>query len=625
VENRRWLVRGNLVKALRHLRYPDRERVLWIDALSINQGNSPEALREREHQIRLMKHVYSIAGHVIVWMGVPDNELAEFIREYLTGSKSLVSSLKPEDARLILFIFRIQQFDWWKRLWVLQEVALASSVTAYFANICVSFDRLLNELSLVKDLLRNFIDGHGDSIIWQITALSLQSSLSINPGIFHELRQLSSCYEIKIQSRIQTRKDHVQNKNVGVNTQKIFQDFANCVVRFRYHRTSIPLDKLYSLLGLFPDLVGNELAPRYDEDVACMYARSTIHIIRSSGSLYLLSQAQIPFNSVPTYAASLPSWVPDWTASPHQGTEWLCAPYRESREKLFDASSGARCIVQRRDGNQTLGLRGVMIDVISSCHNYSETHLPITFEEWWDQTQGWRKLAGVYQMQGIPRSENEVGSNVRDPHLQQNSKDCEEIAAIYNNDYIGGGKRNQAYWRTLMQGCGPALDRPESPRRPISYSLSYKQPDNRLHSTFLRKLSLCSEGDLEMCNFFSQSPRPLENVNPNPLLSHLRLTLARQTFFVTDDGFIGMSPAKLEPGDQVWVLAGGSHPFVLREDKLQRGYYKLIGETYVDGIMLYGDINKPYASRRTREQLNTGSGHQDLGHNSDVWEEVWLR
>ena len=105
-----------------------------MDRCSVNQGSSVEALRERGHQIQLMKYVYSIARHVVVWMGLPDDELAEFIQDYLTGPKSLVSGLEPMDGKLILFIFRIQQFEWWKRLWVLQEAALASDVTVYFGS-----------------------------------------------------------------------------------------------------------------------------------------------------------------------------------------------------------------------------------------------------------------------------------------------------------------------------------------------------------------------------------------------------------------------------------------------------------------------------------------------------------
>jgi hypothetical protein len=37
LESRRWLIRRNLVTAHRYLRYEDRTRIMWIDALPINQ------------------------------------------------------------------------------------------------------------------------------------------------------------------------------------------------------------------------------------------------------------------------------------------------------------------------------------------------------------------------------------------------------------------------------------------------------------------------------------------------------------------------------------------------------------------------------------------------------------
>ncbi|KAK4112968.1 HET-domain-containing protein, partial [Canariomyces notabilis] len=55
----------NLFQALRHLRLPDSARVLWIDAICINQSD----LRERNHQVQQMADVYSRAQQVIAWIG----------------------------------------------------------------------------------------------------------------------------------------------------------------------------------------------------------------------------------------------------------------------------------------------------------------------------------------------------------------------------------------------------------------------------------------------------------------------------------------------------------------------------------------------------------------------------
>lgn len=49
-----WLkIRKNLAAALRHLRYPDRPRTLWIDAIYINQAD----IEERGRQVKRMSQI----------------------------------------------------------------------------------------------------------------------------------------------------------------------------------------------------------------------------------------------------------------------------------------------------------------------------------------------------------------------------------------------------------------------------------------------------------------------------------------------------------------------------------------------------------------------------------------
>lgn len=60
----------NLESALRHLRYENAQRILWIDAVCVNQ----EDLTERSQQIMLMRDVYESAQNVVVWLGDSENE-----------------------------------------------------------------------------------------------------------------------------------------------------------------------------------------------------------------------------------------------------------------------------------------------------------------------------------------------------------------------------------------------------------------------------------------------------------------------------------------------------------------------------------------------------------------------
>lgn len=58
-------VRENLWWALYHLRDLNQPRILWIDALSINQDD----IRERNYQVGQMDKIYSQATRVVAWVG----------------------------------------------------------------------------------------------------------------------------------------------------------------------------------------------------------------------------------------------------------------------------------------------------------------------------------------------------------------------------------------------------------------------------------------------------------------------------------------------------------------------------------------------------------------------------
>jgi hypothetical protein len=59
------MVTANCEAALRKLRNRDSERILWIDAICINQDKT----LERNHQVTLMRDIYSKASRVVVWLG----------------------------------------------------------------------------------------------------------------------------------------------------------------------------------------------------------------------------------------------------------------------------------------------------------------------------------------------------------------------------------------------------------------------------------------------------------------------------------------------------------------------------------------------------------------------------
>lgn len=63
------LITPNCNDALRNLRLPNQHRLLWVDAICIDQGNRKESLQERNMQITLMGEIYRSAERTLCWLG----------------------------------------------------------------------------------------------------------------------------------------------------------------------------------------------------------------------------------------------------------------------------------------------------------------------------------------------------------------------------------------------------------------------------------------------------------------------------------------------------------------------------------------------------------------------------
>jgi hypothetical protein len=88
-------ITSNLDGGLRRIRLPTEVRIIWVDALCINQDDKEETSR----QVQIMREIYSKAQSVLVWLGdenYRDRDAFVWIRSldadiqkhYKTGSES---------------------------------------------------------------------------------------------------------------------------------------------------------------------------------------------------------------------------------------------------------------------------------------------------------------------------------------------------------------------------------------------------------------------------------------------------------------------------------------------------------------------------------------------------------
>ena len=111
-------VTENLHVALLRLQDSSLERILWVDAVCINQSN----LEEQEHQVQLMAKIYSKAHRVIVWLGpeAVDTEGAlEGIR-LAASEESMERSKRKINQQAIL---NLLHRPWFQRIWVREKTS----------------------------------------------------------------------------------------------------------------------------------------------------------------------------------------------------------------------------------------------------------------------------------------------------------------------------------------------------------------------------------------------------------------------------------------------------------------------------------------------------------------------
>lgn len=117
------LIGANLDSAIRHLQFAPDEKdctkptcTLWIDALCINQS----VATERNHQVGLMKTIYSSAQHVLIWLG-PSRYCSDLVLEALMSGQLETCDVAGFMTCLELLLQRF----WFGRVWVAQELTLA--------------------------------------------------------------------------------------------------------------------------------------------------------------------------------------------------------------------------------------------------------------------------------------------------------------------------------------------------------------------------------------------------------------------------------------------------------------------------------------------------------------------
>ena len=136
-------VTPNLETALRHLRLSHEERVLWIDAICVDQTN----VDERRVQVGHMRKIYSHCSRDLCWLGPEDESVIRGIHilKKLDGFRLAdIESLAwkradsqytppktwwtPNEKDWSALGKLLQRLPIWERVWIVQEVSCSPNV-----------------------------------------------------------------------------------------------------------------------------------------------------------------------------------------------------------------------------------------------------------------------------------------------------------------------------------------------------------------------------------------------------------------------------------------------------------------------------------------------------------------
>ena len=317
------LITRNLSAALRSLRYSDKARCLWIDALCIDQSNA----KERSSQVRCMSRIYQLARRVVIWLGPssPSTALAVETLRYLGSqmevSRSHARFRAPNAEQLAWFraskslpyddtkwqaIDDYLQSSWFERLWVWQEIQLANSRALA---VCGSYN--LDWQCLRKALI----------------CLNTKDTLSY-PGLRQRVEVANAL--------VYERQGCPARLLLSISQRRLCSD---------------PKDHIYGMLSMCGPELASKIVPNYDLGVAYfdIYKDVCLKYMDQVQRLDLLSECELASKK-----HSGPSWVPDWSVN-----RKAFSLYRFSF-----ASSMSASVVEYRDP-KVLRVKGIQAAVLS--------------------------------------------------------------------------------------------------------------------------------------------------------------------------------------------------------------------------------------------------------------------
>jgi hypothetical protein len=282
----------SLLHALKRLRLAQGFRLIWADAICIDQSN----FLEKNHQIPLMGKIYSLAERVAIWLGEVDptqsRGICEIVQRITEHIRKTIREWGYDEASMRGYerlqmpsyctttaaqevLTRLYAMPWFSRVWCIQEVVLAKDAIMFWGE---------HELSWADIGL----------IATWLSEITPQRALEYDSNAFYADVEVGNAFRMY---RFRERK------------LSGFIDLLDDCVTFE---ATNPRDRVYGLLALLEaNKEAQALSVDYEKSFEEVYADTVVAVIQVSLDLNPLKYVNHGISYRRT-EQNFTSWTPNW-------------------------------------------------------------------------------------------------------------------------------------------------------------------------------------------------------------------------------------------------------------------------------------------------------------------------
>ncbi|KAK3645098.1 hypothetical protein LTR56_002684 [Elasticomyces elasticus] len=573
LESIKILVTKTLHGALRRLRWNCRTRVVWADALSINQAN----IAEKNEQVSIMGSIYQAAESVKIWLGEDQSPRTKRWRDLCLRDYGLdtyeedgVNNVSPSIKRgwqaacihefekdvdfvgqehhrrdaakgensemmtiLAHALYDLLSRPWFTRLWVIQEVVLPKRADFLVGSSILPFRSVMTAKDRIFDNTMGI-----DELQWHEPTPPWLKSLKKITGLLAFLERISEIFIA--QQEEQVTANHSGSKGYVTSDSESDSDFEPRVARWSKpaHVDLMVLgscggqdcrdakDRVYALLSF--TTLRSHIEVQYNKTVEEVYMDTAAALLRDNKHL---SDVLYHASLHPSMENDFPSWIPDWRTVerpkrwPHVPEFYDASAVRESPHRIVDTSR--------------LRVKAVWIDKIAN-------YLPLPAEHagahWEHADVHW-----FHDMSKLAYKQS--------PAMQLKRW----------RDWLGAHHQShETFWRVALQGVRVSGHRRLTREACAAWEKAFEQDD---------------EGNFYADDALDMAEQLMFEIGGN----HRPCT--------TDQGYVGVIGPRVDVGDDVYIIAGCRMPVVLRPiSTLGPNHFRFIELCYIDGVMRGGAV-----------------------------------